>query len=77
MAKRKIQFNQTGEKEELTDRQRELYEFIWDKSNWRLLPPSYKQMMAFLKHKSPGSVALVLKYIRYKGWDIPVYIKDN
>lgn len=56
-------------KAELTTRQNELYEFIWDKSNWR--PPCLRQMREFLHYSSDGGVYGMMKQILKKGWKLP------
>lgn len=46
-----------------------LYDFIWDKRNWR--PPTWKAMAVHMAVKSNQSIAEILKAIEVKGYKLP------
>ena len=58
----------------LSPAQLKLYEFIWDRANWR--HPTHGQIMEAFGYSSPGTAHRMLMEIKRKGFDIP-FLKDK
>lgn len=55
----------------LTDRQKEVYNFMWSIEKWN--PPTFKQMRNHLGVKSNQTVADLIKNIKRKGYTLPTH----
>ena len=56
-------------KKQLTEKQQRLYDYIWDKKNWR--PPTWLEMRGFLNIKSNGTLRQHLMAIKRRGFELP------
>lgn len=55
----------------LTKRQKEIYDFYWNKDNWKLVPPTFVDVKKKFGFKSNQTVAGHIYLIEKKGYNIP------
>jgi SOS-response transcriptional repressor LexA len=55
----------------LTKRQKEIYDFYWNKDNWKLVPPTFVDVKNKFGFKSNQTVSDHISLIKKKGYYIP------